>query len=435
MTLQLRQIRQQVGRDLGLILFGTSSSTPAGDLTLLDTSQDSPLDPGDVAERLNGAGLLIDDGTNLFYRQNTTYTPATQTLTFVGTITLADAVYYEVHTEPILHPLNVWPNLVNESLQLIRRLSWRYILLTGRGYYDLNHWTADVSNPVVGPEQIRRLYYLGNNLLSNGDFRLWAAGEAVPDAWTAGAGAVARANNVLNYGNGVTCDATETLYQDIPVGGSRRKIRAAVWVDGSATAAGRLTLDARTAAGSQYTVTATATADGTRQQLVAEIELPAHITTLRVTLEETVGGQTSTFWAPMVWDLGVGLMRRIQPLTTFLADNNLLMYTPEVSGCAMMAALLPYPALSTAATHAADIATTTAPDNLIIAAVAVRVLSWLIENPGIADKTEYAAALLIWRDRFHNRAREHMRKLTKQQQTWEAGERPSFRRTSLGRGR
>src|SRR3990172_5679852 len=103
MTLQLRQIRQQVGRDLGLILFGT----------------------------------------NLFYRQNTTYTPATQTLTFVGTITLADAVYYEVHPEPILHPLNVWPNLVNESLQLIRRLSWRYILLTGRGYYDLNHWTAD----------------------------------------------------------------------------------------------------------------------------------------------------------------------------------------------------------------------------------------------------------------------------------------------------
>ncbi|KKL57444.1 hypothetical protein LCGC14_2235380, partial [marine sediment metagenome] len=59
MALTRRQIRQRVGqRELGIIYVGTTTTTGAT-TQVIDTSDDSPMDPGDNALRYNGAGLLV----------------------------------------------------------------------------------------------------------------------------------------------------------------------------------------------------------------------------------------------------------------------------------------------------------------------------------------------------------------------------------------
>lgn len=418
MALTRRQIRANVGGKIGIVRTGTATSI-TGTTAIFDVSDDSPLDPGDIAERLSGSGLLVVAGSNIGYRQNVTYVPATQSITFAAVTGLTGTPYYEIHLEPLLHPLLDWPVLIDEALALIRRIVLKNILLTGRGYYDLAHWSD-----ITGSEQVRRLYDVGPNMLQNGDFSAWPAGDASPRLWTA-TGTIGRANAVLNYGNGVILDATEALHQDIVMGATRRMIRASVWVDGSATAAGRLTLDARTAAGSQYTSVATAVADGTRQQLTVELEVAAWITTLRLQITETVGGQSSTFWAPMVYDVSQGHRHRVHPFTTLAADTGMKLYVPSGAGsCGEMALLLPYAGLGSAATDAADVATTAAPDKLIEAAVAVQVLAFLAEHPQVptTSKAEYATALKLWGGKFRQRIRLHMRRIAKTQSVWEAGE-------------
>src|SRR5436309_617939 len=110
MAMTIRQARQRVGRELGIIYSGTTSS--ATTTSIVDTNAASPLDPGDVAERFNGAGVLVYFGGSVFWRQNVTYTPATQTISWTGAIAgLTGTVPYEVHIEPVLNPLTNWPDI------------------------------------------------------------------------------------------------------------------------------------------------------------------------------------------------------------------------------------------------------------------------------------------------------------------------------------
>ncbi|KKK74318.1 hypothetical protein LCGC14_2884990, partial [marine sediment metagenome] len=65
MALSRRTIRQTVGKDLGIIKVGTATTVDtSNDDDLTDTSDDSPLDPGDAATLLNGAGLLVVNPDN-----------------------------------------------------------------------------------------------------------------------------------------------------------------------------------------------------------------------------------------------------------------------------------------------------------------------------------------------------------------------------------
>ena len=81
MALTRRQIRANVGGKIGIVRTGTATSI-TGTTAIFDVSVDSPLDPGDIAERLSGSGLLVVAGSNIGYRQNVTYVPATQSITF-----------------------------------------------------------------------------------------------------------------------------------------------------------------------------------------------------------------------------------------------------------------------------------------------------------------------------------------------------------------
>ena len=428
MALTRRQIRQRVGqRELGIIYVGTTTTTGAT-TQVIDTSDDSPMDPGDNALRYNGAGLLVRSpagGTGIAYRQNVTYVPATQELTVAAISGLTGTPEYELHLEPLLHPLLIWPGLIDDALALIRRISFQHILFTNRNYYDLTDWAE-----IVGPEQIRRLYSIGTNLLRNPRFEPWPASQAVPDGWTS----VATPTRILveeNVPFALSLGSGETIYQDIQVGIQDRRIKAVVWARNDSDSEARLLLEARRSdetVDDAQTVNFT-TASGQRQ-LEAEVET-SHLTNhVRITLSsETAAG--AVFWAPLAYDLSMGRRSRIKPITTMLAGQGdagaatMKLYVPYRSEqVGQMALLLPYPALGAVATTTADDVTTSAPDELVIAAVATQVLRWLVTHPQIpsTSKTEYRLSLQTWEARFRQRARTHMRKIAKTQEMWEASE-------------
>lgn len=428
MALTRRQLRQRVGqRELGLIFVGTTITTGAT-TQIIDTSDDSPLDPGDNAVRLNGAGLLVrdpDGNAGLSYRQNVTYVPATQEFTFAAISGLTGTPEYEIHLEPLLHPLLIWPGLIDDALALIRRISFQHILLTNRNYYDLTDWAE-----ITGPEQVRRLYELSSNFLRNPEFEPWPAADATPTGWTT-TGTPVREVTEENVPFGVGLGSGETLYQDLQVATTDRRIKAVVWARNDADSKARLLLEARRA---DETVDDTQTVDFTtangQRQLEAEVETSSLTDHVRITLSsESNAG--AIFWAPMAYDLTLGRRRRVKPITTMLSAEGdagaatMKLYTPRTSRqVGQMALLLPYPALGSTATVAADDVTTSAPDELVIASVAVQVLRWLVTHPQIpsTSKAEYTRTLATWEARFRQRARTHMRKISKAQESWEAGE-------------
>lgn len=431
MTISRQTIRRTVGGEIGIVRHGTTTSSST--TTALDTSSDSPFDSGDSDQLLTGAGILVDDGTTLHFRRNCTYDSSAQKLTF-GTISgLTGAKQYEVHTEPLLHPLTEWPRLIDNGLALIRRIAAQPILLTGRGYYDITHWTD-----VEGVEQLRRLYLLGHSMLRNGDMANWPSGDAVPNNWTLSGGSLTRIDNTVNYPSAAEVEAGEVLSQDIQMGSGNRRLAASVWTLPESGGAPVLSLYALDSAGTPlyYADGTGAVGDGTtREQLTVELEIAPYVHSVQIQLAGP-DGHAAVFWSPTLVQLNDGMRRRIQPFTTLDVDGTIRFYIPRVSGVGEMVLLLPYAGLGSAATHAADIATTTAPDKLIIAAVAVQVLGWLVSHPHIPDDSEYQEALQIWSDRFRKRAKEHMRKITKTQQLWEAGEQPGFwraRRSYPGR--
>ncbi len=429
MPLSRRELRQRVGqRELGLIYVGTTTTTGAT-TQLIDTSDDSPLDPGDNPVRLNGAGLLVRSpagGTGLSYRQNVTYVPATQEFTFAAISGLTGTPEYEIHLEPLLHPLLIWPGLIDDALALIRRISFQHILLTNRNYYDLTDWAE-----ITGPEQVRRLYELSANLIRNPTFEPWPVADAVPTGWTSAVGDPTRAVLEENVPFAVTLGSGESLFQDIQVGIQDRRIKAVIWARNDADSEARLLLEARRA---DETVDDTQTVDFTtangQRQLEAEVETSSLTDHVRLTISsQTAAG--ATFWAPMAYDLSLGRRRRVKPLTVMLSAEGdagaatLKLYAPRASQqVGQMALLLPYPALGSTATTTADDVTTSAPDELVVAAVAVQVLRWLVTHPQMpsTSKSEYTRTLATWEARFRQRARTHMRKIAKSQEMWEAGE-------------
>lgn len=413
MALTAEQIRQQVGDDLGIVRLGTATSLDgAGALQLNDVSDDSPFDPGDSATRYDGAGLVvIDSDADRYYRQNLVYVPASQRVTWTGALSpnVTDSTPdYELHLEPFLHPLLDWPKLINRALKVIRRISWEYILLTGnRGYYDLTDWSN-----IDGVEQIRRLYYTGPNRLQNADFADWP--DTNPADWTVTGSDVARLA-VINYPHGVTLDSGEGLRQDINAPASNKRYLAVVNVLPGSGSTVTLTLATLLSGGaSERTVTATSTGE-TTQQVTAEIEVTQRTATLRY--EVSTAGGACGFWAPMVFDLSSGLRKQIKPMTTLIANDTVRLFVPKRAGVGQFALLRPYDDLGTTGT-------TSAPDELIKAAVAVQVLDYLGSHPQIptGSKDAYKEQLVTAADRFRARYREHMRKIAKAQQLWEAGE-------------
>jgi len=413
-ALTRRQIIANVGGKLGIVRTGTATSL-TGTTAILDVSDDSPLDPGDQAERFSGAGLLVVAGANLGYRQNVTYVPATQSITFASVTGLAGTPYYEIHLEPLLHRLLDWPVLIDEGLALIRRISLENIYLTGRGYYDLSDWTD-----IIGPEQIRRLYDVGPNLLQNADFFAWPSGASGPDQWTVSA-ALDRAV-VKNYSSGALLNTAENMYQEVSRGFSSARVKVAVWAKMSA-GTGTLEITTRLASGSaERTVTATTTST-VGALVTAEIETTNLTAKVRVTFSSSGGNMT--VWAPMAYIMSQGQRRRVRPFTTLLADSAMKLFVPSGNAaCGELALLLPYAGLGATATDAADAVTTAAPDKLIEAAVAVQVLAFLTEHPQVpaSSKSEYAAALKLWSEKFQQRTRLHMRRIAKTQSVWESGE-------------
>ncbi len=421
MALSRRGIRQTVGKDLGIIKVGTATTVDtSNDDDLTDSSDDSPLDLGDAATLLSGAGLLVvnpdSSSGNLAYRRNITYTPSSQNLSFATLGTLAGTPIYEIHLEPLLHPLTDWPDLIDDGLALIRRISFQHILLDNRRYYDLTQYTD-----ILGPEMVRRLYFMGANLLQNADFAQWATGDDGPAKWTASA-ALARVE-VVNYPQAVQCGSAETVYQDIEgLGGQARRLKIVVWAKAASGATGTLRVTARLADDSSERETTTTISADTTDQIEVEIETTQRTASLRIKLE--AADANVDWWAPIVYEISAGRRQRVKPLTTMLSDGTMKMWVPPKTGVGQMALLLPYPALGSAATVAADIVTTAAPDELIVSAVAVQVLRWLVQTPQIpsASKQEYLASLVIWEARFQQRARTHMRKIAKTQELYESGE-------------
>ena len=421
MALSRRVIRQTVGKDLGIIKVGTASAVDSSNKDdITDSSDDSPLDPGDAATLLNGAGLLIVDpdnsSGNLGYRRNITYTPSNQNLSFAAFGILAGTPIYEIHLEPLLHPLTDWPDLIDDGLALIRRISFQHILLNNRRYYDLRQYTD-----IKGPEMVRRLYFMGANLLQNADFALWDTGDDGPAQWTASA-ALARVE-VVNYAQAAQCGSAETLYQDVEgIGGQSRRLKVVVWGKAASGATGTLRVTARLANDSSERETTDTISASTTEQLEVEIETTQRTASLRVKLEAAAANVD--WWAPMVYEVSAGRRQRVKPLTTMLSDGTMKMWVPPKTGVGQMALLLPYPALGSTATDTADLVTTAAPDELVTSAVAIQVLRWLTQSPQIpaASKQEYLASLIIWEARFQQRARIHMRKIAKTQELWESGE-------------
>lgn len=414
MALTRTQIRQEVGRELGIVFPGTATAVDAaGAVRIDDTSDDSPFDPGDDAVRYNGAGVyIIDSDADRYWRQNLTYTPGSQRISWSGALSpvLTDTTPdYELHTEPILHPLLVWPSLINDALALIRFISFKYINLSShRDYYDL-----DFYSDIIGVERMRRLYYVGDNLLRNPEFQ-WTQGGTTPANWTPTG--IPGKTTKPNTEYAALLNTTEALDQVISIRGPKR-LRGSINVDIDTATGISLSLTARFTDGStERLITGTQSSDG---QLIVDIET-THETASVLYHIESAGGD-AIVWLPAVYDLSLGIRKRIQPATLVQHDATstaptIRMYAPSIDGVGQFALLLPYPAL------ASDTATTTAPDELVKAAVAVQVLRWLVSNPQIVDKSEYTAALMIWSDRFNNRSREHMRKIQKTQQLWEWGE-------------
>lgn len=434
MPLSRRELRQRVGqRELGIIYVGTTTTTGAT-TQIIDTSDNSPLDPGDNALRYNGAGLLVRSpggGTGIAYRQNVTYVPATQEFTLAAISGLTGTPEYEIHLEPLLHPLLIWPGLIDDALALIRRISFQHILFTNRNYYDLTDWAE-----IVGPEQVRRLYSIGTNLLQNPRFDPWPVANLAPDNWTGTGAGIVRGNVEENVPHSASLDpaaTAETLEQIITLSVANRRVKCVVWARNDANSQARLTLQARrTGAAVEDSQVVTFTTASGQQQLEAEVETTSDTVDVRVLLENA-GNDASraTFWAPMLYDLAMGRRSRIKPITTMLAGEGdagaatMKLYVPFRSEqIGQMALLLPYPALGDTATTTADDVTTSAPDELVIAAVATQVLRWLVTHPQIpsTSKTEYRVSLQTWEARFRQRARTHMRKIAKTQEMWEASE-------------
>jgi hypothetical protein len=415
MSMTVRQVRQRVGRELGLILTGVA--TGATGTTLIDTSSDSPLDAGDSAVRLNGAGILIHvvgGGGATHYRANVTYTPSTQTITWVGAVaSIATGDSYEIHLEPVLNPLLNWPDLIEDALKTIKRYAMEEILLTDRDYYDLDDW-----RDIAGVEQIRRLYDVGSNYLENADFNQWTLGAAAPVSWTVGAGIVSEVTNTRNYRT-ASVGSAGILRQDANVQGPRR-VRGVVHssrVAGGSSCA--LSLDVRSASSSIVEVldTDSTTATGTPFRLEAEVEVMREAAKVRVSL--TAGGGACNFRMPLLYDLSAGQMRRIQPITPLDFDDELRLYVPAYFTVARMALMLPY---TVPTDDGLTVVSSTLNDQLLIAAIAVQVIRWLIEQPQIPDKGTFGMLAGVWDAKFRKRHKEHMRKIAKTPQMWEAGE-------------
>jgi hypothetical protein len=227
---------------------------------------------------------------------------------------------------------------------------------------------------------------------------------------------------VLNYPNGASIATGKSIYQVMPIGVGSRRVKVSVWATTDNAATATVTLATYLTDGSVERTTNITQAVSLTGQLELEIETTAMTTGVRLTLASA--GGTTLFWAPMAYDLSRGVRQRVQPLTTLQADGTTRMYIPRTEGCGQLALLLPYATLGSVATHAADIATTTAPPELIEAAVAVQVLRFLAQYPALplTARQEYGLALRVWDDHFAVQLREHVRKLTKSASMWEAGE-------------
>ena len=412
-----RKYRQDVGRELGLVKYGTASSCST--TTVLDTTPDSWMDPADDASRYNEAGVFVSDGTNVHFRQNAVYAPATQKLT-IGTISgLSGTPYFEIHTETLLHPLNHWPYLINEGLQRIRKLSLQPLLMNGRGYYDLTDW-SDVS----AVSHFRRLYNVGANLFRNADFGQWVTGDNGPADWTVSA--VLTRIVPTNYAHAVQLDAGENLYQDINIGSGSRRIKVAMWVKGFSGATGTMTIAALlpddSTERSTTAVLADESADTDHKIISAELELTNRTNKVRVTFASA--GAKCNMWSPMAWVMSKGQHQRITPVSAMHTDRTVRLWTPKRSCVGELALLLPENQFTIGTTEALDVATVNAPYELAKASIIVQVLRFLVQHPEIpqASKKEYLLALSVWQTTFNLRIREHHRKLAKATSVWEAGE-------------
>lgn len=427
MTLSQKQIRQRVGLELGgIILTGTASSVTTTQIN--DTSNDSPLDPGDTPQRLSGCGLFIldfDGANNNIYRQNCVYVPGNQRLTFGTATGLTATPEYEVYREPLLNPLTVMPTLISDALKKIRRLAFPHIYLNDRGFYDLSRFPD-----ILGPERVRRLYWVGDNLFQNADFLDWPTAAAAPTHWTSVSGTPTH-EHVPNYPNGAgfASGSGFGLQQIISVGVQSRRIRISSWWKPANASTLRVVITPQIDTGGTpegRTITQTQAGDGsTIYEMVQEVETTPRTVQIQCTFDlSVIGVSTTQFWAPVAYPLSRGQRKRIQPLNVYNEDNVQRMYVPKRRGVAQFALLLPYATVATPNTTTIDNVTTTAPDELVVAAVCVEVLRWLVGHPDIPaqSKTEYGRLLVTWTSKFRQRAREHMRKLAKSQQIWEAGE-------------
>jgi hypothetical protein len=371
------------------------------------------MDASDQNSRFNGAGLILDDGTNLNWRQNVAYTASTQSFLF-ATVS-SGPNYYEIHTEPLLHGLNNWGHLINEGLRRIRRISLQQILLTGRGYYDLTDWSN-----ISGVSQFRRLYLLGSNLILNGDFDNWPTADNGPGNWTT-SDDLTHADGTVNYAYAVTLAATDTMYQDIPVSGARR-IKVSCWGVAVSGGTGTLKVEALLTSDVVERTSTTTVASTTNSLISTEIETTENTVKVRVTF--TAATQAITMWSPMAHVMSRGTHQRIQPVSCLLADRKVRLWTPKAVGVGEMALLLPEAEFTLGTTDALDIATVDAPYELAKASIIVQVLRFLVQHPEIpsASKREYIGTLSVWQTTFNNRIREHHRKLAKSTSVWEAGE-------------
>jgi len=228
--------------------------------------------------------------------------------------------------------------------------------------------------------------------------------------------------SVLNYANAARLGTTESLYQNITYGHNSARVKVTVWGKMSA-GTGTLTVTTRLADGTAERTVTDTTVSTTGELLTAEIETTQLTAQVRVALS-SAGGNMDV-WAPMAYVMSQGYRRRIQPFNAILHDGVMKLFVPSgAAACGEMALLLPYAGLGSTATDAADAVTTTAPDKLIEAAVAVQVLTFLAEHRDVptASKAEYAVLLKTWVEKFHQRTRLHMRRISKTQSVWETGE-------------
>ena len=420
----VRATRQRVGRETGIILTGVA--TAVSGTSINDTSPDSPFNAADNAELLNGAGVLIHVVATgvTHYRTNITYVPGPQGFLWAGSVaSIAIGDSYEIHLEPLLNPLINWPDLIEDALKTIKRISWQEILMNGRGYYDLTDYTD-----IDGPEQVRRLYDTGPNLLKNGDLALWPTGAAMPTNWTLFAGTAPTRAEVRNYPHGMQNTAAGLLQtrQSVSMSGPGR-LRGTFFTKYISGTSIRFVAEltallpdasVERTAGVTRTVTTGGLTDAVPLRTELEITHRTASVLMRVEIDNcsTCSG---VMWAPTLTRVSDGQARRIQPLTPMLYDDTVRLYVPESETVGRMALLLPY---STVADDGATVISTSLNDNLLIAAVAVQVLRWLISNPQLPDKSQFQFMLAIWEAKFAKRHREHMRKIMKTPQMWEAGE-------------